>query len=84
MRKFSKVLPVEADVKHVKGAIVVEMRNVGYFARYGIVIVDTFATNPILVVFGLRLFLPSLSIAILKAYSNVIDIIENSLRQGHI
>jgi hypothetical protein len=60
MRKLSEILAVEANVKHVKRVIVIEMWNVRYVACYGIVVVYTLAANPILIVLGLRFFFTSL------------------------
>lgn len=47
MREIRKVLPVDADIKHIERILVIEMGYIRYFAGYDFTIIDPFRAEPI-------------------------------------
>ena len=50
MRQLCEILAVDADVQHIKGVLVIEVRNIGDLACDDLVVVDTLGAEPVGVV----------------------------------
>lgn len=57
MGQISKLLPVDAYIKHIEGILVIEMRNIWYFAADNFILVYALSTYPIRVVINFILTL---------------------------
>jgi hypothetical protein len=78
MWELSEVLTIQANVDHIEGILVVEVRNIWDFATNNFILVVTLCTNPIFVALAFDLFLLfsyTRSLCIFKTDRNTIDVI---------
>lgn len=85
MRQISKILTIDADVKHIERILMIEMRNIWNFTSNYLIVIYTFSAKPVGVVVKFDLFgLWSLrSISIFKSNCYVVNIIQNLLINWH-
>lgn len=85
MGELSELLTVEAHVKHVEGAGLVEVGHVGNIAADGFVVVGALSTDPVGILlspFLVRLTLLS-QVGILETDGDVVDVGQESRVQRH-
>jgi hypothetical protein len=77
--QFGKLLAVDADVQHIEGVFVIEMRDIGYFAADDLVFVGAFRAEPIGVVFNFVVLLLMGNTRVLESDRNVVHVLQDQL-----
>lgn len=78
MWRFSKLLPIDADIQNIVRTLVVKVRDVGNAASYSLCIVKTLGAGPIL--------MPAFFfwVIVFEANCYAIDVILSLIIQRHI
>ena len=79
MWELGKLLPIQADIDMVEGTLVGEVRDIGQFAGYLVLVVCAFRANPIL-----HSVLLLVLCIVLEPDGYAFDIGNNLVLQGHV